>query len=140
MVETVRPGDEVVAIAFDALGTHVIADARLVARKPVALSHQVAATLPIAFVTAWYALHTLAGMRPGERVLMPAGGGVGLAAVPLASRGSRLHRGSAETRFLRALGWSRVRLAITSFRGCESSPRRRGANSLKSRRAEITRG
>jgi NADPH:quinone reductase-like Zn-dependent oxidoreductase/NADP-dependent 3-hydroxy acid dehydrogenase YdfG len=113
MVETVSRGDEVVAIAFDSLSTHVVADARLVARKPIALSHQVAATLPIAFVAAWYALHTLAQMRPGERVLIHAAtGGVGLAAVQLARKaGARVFAtaGSAgKHEFLRTLGVEQV--------------------------------
>ena len=80
-------GDEVVAIAFDCLGTHAIADARLVVRKPAGLSHEIAATVPIAFATAWLALHRLAGLGSGDRVLIhAAAGGVGLAAVQIARR------------------------------------------------------
>jgi acyl transferase domain-containing protein/acyl carrier protein len=80
-------GHEVVAFAFDCLGTHAIADARLVARKPGRLSHEVAASLPIAFVTARYALEHLTRLRRGERVMIhAAAGGVGLAAVQLAHR------------------------------------------------------
>ncbi len=80
-------GAEVVAIALDCLGTHAIADARLVVRKPAALSHEIAATLPIAFATAWLALHRLAGLGSGDRVLIhAAAGGVGLAAVQIARR------------------------------------------------------
>ena len=80
-------GDQVVAIAFDCLGTHAIADARLVVRKPAGLSHEIAATLPIAFATAWLALHRLAGLGAGDRVLIhAAAGGVGLAAVQIARR------------------------------------------------------
>ena len=80
-------GDEMVAIAFDCLGTHAIADARLVVRKPAGLSHEIAATVPIAFTTAWLALHRLAGLGSGDRVLIhAAAGGVGLAAVQIARR------------------------------------------------------
>jgi phthiocerol/phenolphthiocerol synthesis type-I polyketide synthase C len=86
-VEDRRPGDEVIAIAFDCLGTHAIADARLVVAKPPHLEHAVAATLPIAFLTASYALEHLARMQAGDRVLVhAAAGGVGLAAVQLARR------------------------------------------------------
>jgi acyl transferase domain-containing protein/acyl carrier protein len=78
-------GDEVVAIAFHCLGTHALADARLMVRKPSALTHEVAASLPIAFVTAKLALQRLAGLSHGDRVLIhAAAGGVGLAAVQLA--------------------------------------------------------
>jgi NADPH:quinone reductase-like Zn-dependent oxidoreductase/acyl carrier protein len=80
-------GDEVVAIAFRCLGTHAVADTRLVVRKPAALTHDVAATLPIAFVTAKLALQRLAGLGRGDRVLIhAAAGGVGLAAVQIAQR------------------------------------------------------
>ena len=86
-VETPRLGDEVIAIAFDCLGTHVLADARLAVSKPPHLEHPIAATLPIAFLTASYALEHLARMQAGDRVLIhAAAGGVGLAAVQLARR------------------------------------------------------
>ena len=44
-----------------------------------------AATAPVVFATAYYALSTLADVRPGQRVLVhAAAGGVGMAAVQLA--------------------------------------------------------
>jgi len=56
-------------------------------RKPAALTHDVAATVPIAFVTAKLALQRLAGLGRGDRVLIhAAAGGVGLAAVQIAQR------------------------------------------------------
>ncbi len=80
-------GDEVVAVAFDSLATHAVTNAHLVARKPAHLSFEEAATLPIVFLTAYYALHELAQMQAGERVLIHAGaGGVGLAALQLVQR------------------------------------------------------
>ncbi len=86
-VQSPSPGDEVVAVAFDCLGTHVITDARLAVARPADLDPETAATLPIAFLTASYALEELARLRPGERVLIhAAAGGVGLAAVQLAQR------------------------------------------------------
>ena len=55
-----------------------------------ALTHEVAATLPIAFVTAKLALQRLAGLGRGDRVLIhAAAGGVGLAAVQIAQRRGR---------------------------------------------------
>jgi len=78
-------GDEVVAMAFNSLGTHVVTDARLIARKPAHLSFEEAATLPVVFLTAYYALNELGRLAAGERVLIHAGtGGVGLAAIQLA--------------------------------------------------------
>ncbi|MHB1132622.1 MAG: SDR family NAD(P)-dependent oxidoreductase, partial [Chloroflexota bacterium] len=84
-VDDLRVGDEVLAIAFDSLATHALADRNLVALKPANLSVEQAASLPVVFVTAYYALHHLARLERGERVLVhAAAGGVGLAAVQLA--------------------------------------------------------
>jgi NADPH:quinone reductase-like Zn-dependent oxidoreductase/SAM-dependent methyltransferase/short-subunit dehydrogenase/acyl carrier protein len=78
-------GDEVVAAAPRSLASHITIDHRFAAPKPATVSLEQAATLPIAFVTAYYSLHILADMKRGERVLIhAAAGGVGLAAVQLA--------------------------------------------------------
>jgi 1-acyl-sn-glycerol-3-phosphate acyltransferase len=82
----VRPGDEVVALSPASLASHAITK-DLVVPKPKAMSFEQAAALPLAYVTALYALETLAGLKPGERVLIhAASGGVGLAAVSVAQR------------------------------------------------------
>ena len=117
-------GDEVIAIAFDSLGTHTLADSRLVAPKPAALAYEVAATLPIAFVTAWLALQRLAGLGRGDRVLIhAAAGGVGLAAVQIAQargrdrvRHRRERRRSASTCESSRRG-ARARFAVPGLRG-----------------------
>ncbi len=91
-VEHLHPGEAVVAVTPSVLKTGLIASnavvpAELVFRKPVHLSWEETATLPLAFLTAKYGLQTLAGMRRGERVLIQAGtGGVGLAAIQLAQQ------------------------------------------------------
>jgi NADPH:quinone reductase-like Zn-dependent oxidoreductase/aryl carrier-like protein len=86
-VDSLRVGDEVLAVAGFAFGSHVITKAELVARKPDRLSFEEAATLPIAFLTAAYALEHLGRIAPGERVLIhSATGGVGLAAIQIARR------------------------------------------------------
>jgi myxalamid-type polyketide synthase MxaB len=55
--------------------------------KPTNLLLMEAATIPTAFLTAYYGLHHLAGIKKGDRVLIhAAAGGVGLAAVLLAQR------------------------------------------------------
>ena len=80
-----RPGDEVMAVAPGAFGTHVTVATHLVARKPAGLSHEQAAAVPIAFLTAVHALHECGRMRAGESLLVhAASGGVGLAALQLA--------------------------------------------------------
>ena len=91
-VEDLHPGEAVIAVTPSVVKTglmasHAVVPAELVFRKPVNLSWEEAATLPLAFLTARYGLQTLAGMRRGERVLIHAGaGGVGLAAIQLAQQ------------------------------------------------------
>lgn len=54
-------------------------------RKPAALSFEEAAALPLDFLTAWHMLVARAALRPGETVLVQAGGsGVGSAAIQIA--------------------------------------------------------
>src|SRR5690606_35031186 len=78
-------GDEVMAIGATGYRSYAIAPVRLVYRKPAGLSFAEAATIPVAFLTAWYGLHELARIREGDRVLIhAAAGGVGIAAVQIA--------------------------------------------------------
>jgi acyl transferase domain-containing protein/NADPH:quinone reductase-like Zn-dependent oxidoreductase/surfactin synthase thioesterase subunit/NAD(P)-dependent dehydrogenase (short-subunit alcohol dehydrogenase family) len=84
-VRGILRGDCVMALAAGAFARFVTVDARAVAPVPKGLSLQQAAAVPIAFSTAWYALHDLAALEPGERVLIhSAAGGVGMAASQLA--------------------------------------------------------
>jgi acyl transferase domain-containing protein/acyl carrier protein len=86
-VRHLKPGDEVLGMAGGSLRSFVTTTADLMAIKPPSLGSEEAATLPITFLTADYALHRLAGLRRGERVLIhAAAGGVGLAAVQVALR------------------------------------------------------
>ncbi len=108
-VADLRPGDEVLGLAPAAFGAYTITRADLVGPKPAALSWEEAATIPIVFLTAHYALERLAHLERGERVLIhSATGGVGLAAVQLAQAiGAEIFAtaGSPEKRdYLRALG------------------------------------
>ena len=84
-VQGLAPGAPVVAIAAGSFATHVTTRADLVAPKPRDWTFEEAAAVPVAFVTAWYCLRSVANLRAGERVLIhAAAGGVGLAAVRVA--------------------------------------------------------
>jgi acyl transferase domain-containing protein/acyl carrier protein len=86
-VETPAVGERVMGVGVGTFATTVVTDAALVVPVPAGLSVEAAATIPIAFLTAHCALHELAGLRRGQRVLIhAAAGGVGLAAVALAQR------------------------------------------------------
>ncbi len=112
-VSDLRVGDPVIAIAPFSFASHAITEASAVAPKPEHLSDAEAAAVPIAFLTAHYALHRLAQIEPGERVLIhAAAGGVGLAAVQICqARGCEIlgTAGSPAKRdFLRSLGVEHV--------------------------------
>ena len=115
VVEAVGPGvalplgTRVFGFAPAAFATHAVTRAEALARLPDTLTAEAAATIPVAFLTAAYALETLARIRPGERVLIHGGaGGVGLAALQIArAAGAEVaaSAGTAEKRaFLRAAG------------------------------------
>ncbi|WP_030206717.1 NADP-dependent oxidoreductase [Streptomyces sp. NRRL S-87] len=84
------PGDEVFGmprfpLAAGGYAEYVAAPARHFARKPAALSHEEAAAVPLAALTAWQALTDTADLKPGQRVLVhAAAGGVGHFAVQIA--------------------------------------------------------
>ncbi|HEY7768947.1 SDR family NAD(P)-dependent oxidoreductase, partial [Longimicrobium sp.] len=81
-------GDEVlVGPTVGGMTSYLTVDAALAVRIPPGMSFEAAATVPLAFLTAYYGLHHLAGLRAGDRVLIhAAAGGVGQAAVQLARR------------------------------------------------------
>ncbi len=102
-------GDRVLAFAAGSFSSHVTIPAVQAVPLPARWGFEEAATIPVAFLTAWYALRHLGRLRPGERVLIQAAtGGVGLAAVQVAQlAGAEIFAtaGSPEKRdVLRALG------------------------------------
>jgi NADPH:quinone reductase len=79
-----REGDAVYGMAGGvgghpgSLAEYMVADARLLARKPANLSMREAAALPLVFITAWEGLVDRAAIRAGQQVLVQGGaGGVG---------------------------------------------------------------
>lgn len=110
-----RPGDEVIVVRGElgAMASHLTTSAVYVFPKPSHLSFEAASELPIAFLTAWYALRELARVAPGERVLIhSATGGTGLACVQMARHlGAEVYAtaGNDEKRdYLHALGIQHV--------------------------------
>ena len=84
-VTTLREGDRVMAFAPAAFASHVTVPAQVVMRVPEGIDLAAAATMPVAFITAWYALVHQARLGRGETVLIHgAAGGVGLAALQIA--------------------------------------------------------
>ncbi len=102
------PGDRVVGLFAPAFAPLAVADARKVRPIPASLSFAEAATVPVVFLTAHYALDELARLTGGERLLVhSAAGGVGQAAIQLAHlRGAEVFATASPAKWdaLRALG------------------------------------
>ncbi len=112
-VNSLKVGDAVIAIAPASFSNYVTTYADLAIKKPAHLSLEEAATIPIPFLTAYYALHHLGKISAGDRLFIhSASGGVGLAAIQLAQKaGAEIFAtaGSPEKReFLKSLGVQHV--------------------------------
>ncbi len=84
-IDDLGVGDAVMAIASSAFSTHAVVSRAGVAKLPQTISPVAAATLPVAFLTAYYAMVELGRIRAGETILIHgAAGGVGLAALQVA--------------------------------------------------------
>jgi NADPH2:quinone reductase len=98
-VKTFNVGDEVYGCAGGlkgsggALAEFMLADARLIAKKPKSLSMLEAAALPLVSITAWEALFIKANLTNKNTILIHGGvGGVGHIAVQLAKwRGAKVY-------------------------------------------------
>ncbi|MCK7612098.1 type I polyketide synthase [Roseibium sediminicola] len=87
-----QPGDKVITFAPACFATHVTVDESGCAPMPSTVSAEEAATIPVTFLTAYYALVHLAELSEGDTVLIHGGaGGVGLAALQIAKwRGAKI--------------------------------------------------
>jgi acyl transferase domain-containing protein/acyl-CoA synthetase (AMP-forming)/AMP-acid ligase II/NADPH:quinone reductase-like Zn-dependent oxidoreductase/acyl carrier protein len=107
-----QPGDRVLALADAAMADRAIAPRSLVCRLPAKLNFAEAASIPSNFVTAVYALRHIAGLKPGDSVLVhAAAGGTGFAAVQVAQElGARVVGSASPWKFdhLRTAGVTRL--------------------------------
>ncbi|HKW77199.1 MAG TPA: NADP-dependent oxidoreductase [Terriglobales bacterium] len=111
-----KPGDEVYGFKHGKVGQtyrgtyaeYVVVPENSLARKPANLTHEHAAAVPLAAVTAWQALVGRGRIQPEQKVLVHAGaGGVGIFAVQIAKAFGAHVAATASTRnqdFLRQLG------------------------------------
>jgi amino acid adenylation domain-containing protein len=84
-VKDFKIGDQVIAFVYPCFRSFIRVPAIHVSLKPKHLSVEEAAAIPVAFMTAYYALIELGKLQCGERVLIhAAAGGVGMAAVKIA--------------------------------------------------------
>jgi len=113
-VESFNAGDEVYGMAGGvggiqgSLAQFAAVDARLIAPKPRTLSMHDAASLPLAFITAWEGLVDRADLQAGQTLLvLGAAGGVGHVVVQIArALGAEVYGvdGVAKASFLQGLG------------------------------------
>ncbi|MBP2706922.1 SDR family NAD(P)-dependent oxidoreductase [Microbispora sp. RL4-1S] len=107
-VPHLTPGDRVMGAFAGGFGPVAVTDGRLLVPIPSGWTFAEAAAVPMAFLTAYFALVDLAGVRPGETVLVHAGaGGVGTAAIQIARNlGARVLATASPAKWdaLRALG------------------------------------
>ncbi|WP_345944482.1 polyketide synthase dehydratase domain-containing protein, partial [Streptomyces sp. SID7804] len=117
------PGDRVMGMVPGGLGTDVLIDERFLVRVPDGWTDEQAASMPLVFLTAYYGLIELAGLRAGESVLVHAGaGGVGMAAVQLARHlGAEVFATASEGKWdtLRGLGLDDDHIASSRDLGFE---------------------
>ncbi|BCB84352.1 hypothetical protein Psuf_016650 [Phytohabitans suffuscus] len=109
------PGDRVMGVLFGGFGPLGVTDERLLTRTPDGWTDETAASVPLVFLTAYFALNDLAGLRPGEKVLVHAGaGGVGMAAIQVARHlGAEVFATASEGKWdvLRSLGLDDTHIA-----------------------------
>ena len=80
-------GDRVMGLMAGGAGPATVADHRLLARIPDGIGFAEAATIPVAFLTAYVGLVEVARLAPGDRLLVHAAtGGLGMAAIQLAQQ------------------------------------------------------
>jgi NADPH:quinone reductase-like Zn-dependent oxidoreductase len=111
-VSELRARDQVYGVTnprfIGAYAEYAVASAAMVARKPSALTHVEAASVPVIAVTAWQALFDHAQLKPGQVVVIHgAAGNVGAYAVQLARRAGVdivATAGSDDIAFVRELG------------------------------------
>ncbi|MBN2717252.1 MAG: SDR family NAD(P)-dependent oxidoreductase [Deltaproteobacteria bacterium] len=84
-VSHVKAGDRVMAISANAISGRAVAKSSFVRRIPQNVTMEMAASIPMAALTAYTALVHLGNIQPGSRVLIHAGaGGVGMYAIHFA--------------------------------------------------------
>ncbi|MDQ1539268.1 MAG: hypothetical protein QOE58_3661, partial [Actinomycetota bacterium] len=105
LVQGVAVGDRVFGLVAGGFGPVAITDERLLALVPRGWSDEMAASVPLVFLAAYYALVDLAGLEAGESILIQVGdGGVDVAAIQIAQ-----HLGAEVFVTARSIKWDTLR-------------------------------
>lgn len=106
-VTDLRSGQRVMTMADGCFKSFVCLPAYRVIPLDDTLSDEAAATLPVAYLTAWWALERCAALKAGERILIHAvSGGVGMAAAKIAlSRGAIVYGTASQPKWGAVRDW-----------------------------------
>ncbi|KAN0024644.1 hypothetical protein ACTFIV_009053 [Dictyostelium citrinum] len=75
-------GDQVYGIWFNTTASHIIVDKKFLCHKPSKLSHTIASSIPVVYITSFYSLYNIGNIENDESVLIhSASGGIGLSAL-----------------------------------------------------------
>jgi NADPH:quinone reductase-like Zn-dependent oxidoreductase len=97
-VQTLAVGDAVYGLAKHFFLTFVVTSEHNVAKMPMSVLFAEAAGLPTVMATTYHALHNIAKVKKGDRVLIQAAaGGVGLSAIQMANAKGAIVFGTAST-------------------------------------------
>ena len=133
-VKNFKVGDEVFGFVESGFASHVSTPESQLFLKPNQFSFDEAASIPVVFTTAYYALTQVAQLQAGETILIHAGaGGVGLAAIQIAkSIGATIITTASQTKrnLLKGLGVDHVfdsrskdfvheAMKVTNGKGCD---------------------
>jgi len=84
-VRDFKIGDPVMAITYGSCAGYVVVESKMVMHIPLGMTFEEAATIPVSYMTAYYALVKRGNLEKKEKVLIhSATGGVGMAAVNIA--------------------------------------------------------
>jgi thioester reductase-like protein len=102
-------GDHVIGFGSNCIGNYSVLESEHIFLKPSHISFEESATIPVAFLTAYYTLHNLAHINQGDRVLIHnATSDVGLAAIQVAKAAGANVLATTDTSekkaFLKAMG------------------------------------
>ncbi|KAM9988250.1 hypothetical protein ACTFIZ_003606 [Dictyostelium cf. discoideum] len=77
-----KVGDQVYGIWFNTTASHIIVDKQFLCHKPSKLSHTIASSIPVVYITSLYSLYNIGNIQNDESVLIhSASGGIGLSAL-----------------------------------------------------------
>ncbi|GHH38895.1 type I polyketide synthase [Lentzea cavernae] len=114
-VTDLAPGDEVMGLVAGGGGPSAVVERQMITRKPAGWTFEQASTVPLVFLTAYYALCDLGELKAGESILIhSAAGGVGMAATQLANHlGATVYGTASESKqhVLREAGIADERIA-----------------------------